>query len=246
MEYKYIANCSFGQDSIASVLTALKYQEPLDGVLYCEVMFDEDVSGEVPEHRDFIYGKAIPWLESRGIPVFVVRSSRTYLDVFYQVIKNSGKPLLNGKYTGFPLCGRCHIQSRCKGRTLNAYVRENFSSDTVQYIGILADEPYRQRRLESSPGKISLLCKHGIGRNDAEKMVKAAGLYSPVYEFSKRTGCWFCPNASKRELLHLKQHHSELWDRLLKLGEEDTASKRFDRYYTISQLNEYLEEWQWY
>ena len=50
-----VASCSFGKDSIATVLLAKRHGEPLDEVVYCEVMFAAAVSGEVPEHRDFIY-----------------------------------------------------------------------------------------------------------------------------------------------------------------------------------------------
>lgn len=37
---KYFASCSFGKDSIATVLLALEHKEPLDGILFTEVMFD--------------------------------------------------------------------------------------------------------------------------------------------------------------------------------------------------------------
>ena len=60
---KFIASCSFGKDSLATILLALKHREPLDEAVYCEVMFDRNISGEVPEHRDFIYGTAVPALE---------------------------------------------------------------------------------------------------------------------------------------------------------------------------------------
>lgn len=43
------------------------------------------------------------------------------------------------------------------------------------------------------------------------------GLLSPVYGFSKRGGCWFCPNASKSELRHLRRNHKDLWNKLLEL-----------------------------
>lgn len=52
---KYMAACSFGKDSIATVILAKEHNEPLDEVVYCEVMFDDEISGEVPEHRQFIY-----------------------------------------------------------------------------------------------------------------------------------------------------------------------------------------------
>lgn len=62
----HIASCSFGKDSLAAILLAKLHGEPLDEAIYCEVMFDKNVSGEVPEHRDFIYHTAIPALEDMG------------------------------------------------------------------------------------------------------------------------------------------------------------------------------------
>lgn len=240
MEYKYIAGSSFGKDSIATILTALKYKEPLDAVLYCEVMFDEEISGEVPEHRDFIYNTAIPWVESQGIPVFAVKSERTYLDVFYQKIQKSSNPALIGKCVGFPLSGRCHIQGRCKVRSLERYMRKRLPNVMVQYVGISEDEPFRLQRLK--PGKISLLAKYGIGKEEAFGISRAAGLLSPVYDFARRSGCWFCPNASEQELAHLREQHPKLWKRLLKLGAEDTATARFNRTYTVFELEERLRK----
>ena len=75
---KHIASCSFGKDSVATVLLALEHGEPLDEAVYCEVMFDKDISGEVPEHRDFIYTRGIPALERMGVKVTVLRGEKTY------------------------------------------------------------------------------------------------------------------------------------------------------------------------
>ena len=79
---RYIASCSFGKDSLGTILLAQKYGEPLDEAVYCEVMFDQNISGEVPEHRDFIYTKGIPALERMGIKVTVLHGEKTYLDLF--------------------------------------------------------------------------------------------------------------------------------------------------------------------
>lgn len=48
----YIASCSFDKDSIATILLALEHDEPLDRVVFSEVMFDHarGISGEIPEH----------------------------------------------------------------------------------------------------------------------------------------------------------------------------------------------------
>lgn len=68
---RYVASCSFGKDSLATILLARKHGEPLDEAVYCEVMFDKTISGEVPEHRDFIYTKGIPALEKMGISTHI-------------------------------------------------------------------------------------------------------------------------------------------------------------------------------
>ena len=41
----HIASCSFGKDSLATILLALEHGEPLDEAVYCEVMFDKRTSG---------------------------------------------------------------------------------------------------------------------------------------------------------------------------------------------------------
>ena len=69
---KYVASCSFGKDSIATILLALENNEPLDEIAYCKVMFDKTTSGEVPEHEDFIQTKAIPFMEKNGLKVKIL------------------------------------------------------------------------------------------------------------------------------------------------------------------------------
>ena len=45
-------------------------------------MFDSHISGEVPEHRDFIYGTAIPALERMGVKIRILRGLQTYVGLF--------------------------------------------------------------------------------------------------------------------------------------------------------------------
>ena len=47
MPVKHIASYSFGKDSLATVLLANKHGEPLDEVVYCEVMFDKGICLQV-------------------------------------------------------------------------------------------------------------------------------------------------------------------------------------------------------
>ena len=84
---RYIASCSGGKDSVATILLAAEKNEPLDEVIYSEVMFDQEISGEVPEHRDFIHQKLKRFVENElGCKFTVLRSDKTYDDVFLSLI----------------------------------------------------------------------------------------------------------------------------------------------------------------
>ena len=229
---KYIASCSFGKDSIAAILLAIRHQEPLDEAVYCEVMFDKDISGEIPEHREFIYGTAIPVLESMGVKVRVLRAEQTYVGLFTGRITRGPK---KGLLRAFPICGRCAVQRDCKLRPIIQY-QKSLPADTVQYIGIAKDE--QERLLRLSGNKVSLLDKYGYTEQDAKQLCREAGLLSPVYEFTDRGGCWFCPNAKLRELRHLYDYHPELWRRMLELQAlPGKVSEKFNRTMTFADID---------
>lgn len=213
---KYVASCSFGKDSIATILLARENNEPLDEIVYCEVMFDEKISAELPEHRDFIYNKAIPLFKSWGYKVTVLRSDKTYFDCFYHVA-TKGKRV--GKTLGFPMAGKCLINKDCKIKPIRDYWKHQ-KKDVVQYIGIAIDEPKRLDRIAKTKDKVSLLKKYGYTEEMAKTKCIEYGLLSPIYAFTNMGGCWFCPNAKDAVLKHLRKNHPELWSRLLEMEKE--------------------------
>lgn len=231
---KHIVSCSFGKDSMATVLLALEHSEPLDEAVYCEVMFDSEVSGEVPEHRDFIYHTAIPFLEKNGVKVITLRAEATFITSFYRTLKKGAH---KGKINSWPLCGKCCIQRDCKLRPIIAY-KKTLDSDVVQYLGIAYDEQERLLRMEN--GKtVSLLAKYQKTERDAAEICKSAGLYSPIYKFANRNGCFFCPNAKRKELRHLYDFHPSLWTRLLECQEApNKATELFNRTERIDEIDD--------
>ena len=235
---RYVAGCSFGKDSMATVILALKHKEPLDEVMYYEVMFDENTSGEVPEHRDFVYGVAIPFLKSVGIPVHVVRGQKTFVGQFKHRVGGDGR--CAGKIWSWPLCGRCYVQRDLKVRPMDAWKRANWCGDEiVQYVGIADDEMDRLARMDSYKyPTVSLLEKYGVTEEDALALCRKYGLLSPIYEFAPRNGCFFCPNARERELRHLYDHHPDLWERLLELQAlPEKATERFTRELRFDEID---------
>ena len=230
---KSIASVSFGKDSLATILLAKEHGEPLDEAVYCEVMFDQDVSGEVPEHRDFIYGRAIPALERMGVKVVVLRSEQTYVGLFTGRVTRGQR---KGMVRSFPLCGKCAVQRDCKAKLLERY-RKSCAPGTIQYVGIAQDEQERLLRLEDGR-QVSLLAKYNFTEQDAWQLCDSAGLLSPVYAFTDRGGCWFCPNAKRAELRHLYDHHPNLWARMMELQAiPGKTTEKFNRTQTFADID---------
>ena len=78
----YISSWSGGKDSTASIILAHEHNEPLDLIIFSEVMFDKDISGELPEHIDFIKNKCIPLFESWGYETKILHADLTYMNIF--------------------------------------------------------------------------------------------------------------------------------------------------------------------
>ena len=212
----YVASWSGGKDSTATIILAHEKNEPLDLIVFSEVMFDREISGELPEHIEFIH-RCIKVFAEWGYKTEILRSDVTYMDVFNHVLKRSRKPERIGKKQGFPMAGKCKINRDCKLRPIKQFEKDH--PDTIHYVGIAIDEPKRLERLK--PNCISLLAKYRMSEADAYELCEIYDMLSPVYTFAKRGGCWFCPNAGDRELRHLRNYHRELWDKLIELERQE-------------------------
>lgn len=212
----------------------------MDEIVYCEVMFDKDISGELPEHIDFVKNKCIPLFREWGYRTEILHSDKTYLDCFNHVIEKSEKN--KGKIQGFPMPGMCKINDRCKIGPINSYLRE-LGEEYIKYVGIALDEPKRLARMGEN--QISLLYKYECTEDAAYELCKRYGLLSPIYEFTSRGGCWFCPNAKDKELKCLRKNHKELWDRLLELEERENLLIDKWNAITKTRIHEKEEQFFW-
>ena len=223
MKTKYIASCSGGKDSVATVILAHIHNEPLDLIVFSEVMFDENISGEYPEQIDFVKNVLFPKFNEWGYETKILHSNKTYLDCFHHVATKGKR---KGRALGFPMVGRCKINSECKVKPIRDFYK-NIKGEYKQYIGIAIDEKNRLNRMKNDERKISLLEKYGYTEQMAYDLCVEYDLLSPVYSFAKRGGCWFCPNARDKELIFLKKRHPDLWNKLLELEE-------------VAYLNDYI------
>ena len=194
-------------------------------------MFDKanEVSGENPRHMDFIQNKAKPLFERWGYNVEILRADKDYLDLFYHIIEHPKKYKEHaGMYTGFPASGACSVKRDCKLKPINDYYM-SLTEPFTQYVGICIDEPKRLKALHNRDqfkgATVSLLEKYGYTEAMARKKCLEYGLLSPSYDLSRRSGCWFCPNAKLEEHKELRRTNPDLWDRFVALENEENLAK---------------------
>lgn len=188
----YIASCSFGKDSIATILLALEHGEPLDRVVFSEVMFDNEkgISGEVPEHIEWVYNTAIPRLESMGVKVDVVRGERDYVTLCRRVLQNP-KSKNCGRCYGCQNQSPCYANNECKLAPVKKYFSKYKKEfDIISYVGIAINEPIRLERLKGT-NNVSLLAKYGYTEQMAMDKCKEYNLVSPLYSMGYRGGVGF-------------------------------------------------------
>lgn len=222
----YVASCSFGKDSLATILLALENNEPLDKVVFAEVMFSHElnISGELPESIFWINNVAIPKLKEFGVTVDVVRAKDDYVSVCSRKFK---EPKSNGSiYYGVQNSKPCYANTYLKLAPIKTYYKALTKEyDIVQYVGIAKDEPIRLKRLEGT-NKISLLDKYGYTESMAMQKCLDYNLVNPCYSIGTRGGCWFCFNANLDRFISIRRYYPHYWSALKDLYHR-TESRSF-------------------
>lgn len=147
----YICSWSGGKDSTAAIILAHENNEPLNKIIMSEVVFDKkrNISGELPEHINWVYNIAIPRFEKWGYEVEILKSEKDYLDIFYSIRKKSKYPERIGKLNGFVFGGKCTANNYLKLKPITDYYKK-LNIDVVQYVGIAIDEPKRLKKLKGT------------------------------------------------------------------------------------------------
>lgn len=241
----YSLSWSGGKDSTASIILAHEHNEPIDEIVFCEVMFDlkNGISGENPRHIKFVKEVARPVFESWGYKVVILRADKDYLDYFNHIIERPRKHQNHkGMKYGFPGVGMCGIQRDLKAKPLDDY-RKNIHDTLVQYVGICCDEEKRLETLRKQKNRVSLLEKYGYSGEMAKRKCIEYGLYSPTYELSKRGGCWFCPNAKFEEQKEIKMLLPDAWKQFVELeSRTDVVYNRFNPFgLSLQEIDEQIE-----
>lgn len=205
---KYVASLSFGKDSMAMLIKIKELGLPLDEVIYVDIMFDDDTSGETPEMASFITKAEKILKEKFNVEVTHLRGV-TFKEQFYK-IKQRGKHI--GDNYGFPYTIGAWCNDRLKMQPIKEYMRKQ-TDEIIQYVGIAYDEPERYERLNHET-HIAPLYDLKITEKEAMEICRKYDLLSPIYKTSFRGGCWFCPKQRLSQLKWLYQEHNDLWNTL--------------------------------
>lgn len=185
---KYVASLSFGKDSMAMLIKIKELGLPLDEVIYVDIMFDDDTSGETPEMASFITKAEKILKEKFNVEVTHLRGV-TFKEQFYK-IKQRGKHV--GDNYGFPYTIGAWCNDRLKLQPIKEYMRKQ-KEQVIQYVGIAYDEPERYERLNHET-HIAPLYDLKITEKEAMEICEKYDLLSPIYKTSFRGGVGFVQN----------------------------------------------------
>ena len=202
---------------MATLLLAIEQGIPIDRVMYCDIRFNNEISGEHP-----IMAEWIPTAEKRlkelfGVTVDHAYSGVSFEEQFYKV-KQKGNRV--GAIYGFPFVVGAWCNSALKLGAISKYQAQFGNNTITQFVGIAYDEPARWERMLKKQTKKqkyrSLLVEQKLTEQDAFEICERYDLLSPMYSVDGiyRGGCWFCPKQCLADLYSLWKAYPDLWQRL--------------------------------
>ena len=227
---KHIVMSSCGKDSMAMLYTMREHNMPIDDIVYVKIMFDNEISAELPAHEEWINNYAIPKIkEDFGIDVKVIQANYTYKDLFFKEITRGSR---EGKNRGFPLLFGSWCHRDLKIKPVKDYLKQ-YSKDCKQYIGIASDETKRID-WELKQGNEMPLVDFGITEQQAFEICKKYNVLSPAYKDFHRLGCWFCHKQGNKALTKVIEKYPELYQKLEEL--DDFSDIKFKQKYTAKEI----------
>jgi len=197
---KYIANVSFGKDSLAMVLMLIEKGYPLDEVIFYD-------TGKEFQAIYRLRDKVKPLLESRGIRFTQLEPDKSFDYRMFEHKTKSGK-------TGYGWCG-----GLCRwGTTYKVAALDKYGKGAHVYIGIAADEHNRlQKTYDGS--KSFPLAEWNMTERDCLAYCYSQGFDwnengVELYGILDRVSCWCCRNKNLRELKGMYLHLPDYWQKL--------------------------------
>lgn len=216
----HILSLSYGKDSLACLGAIELLGWPLDRIVHAEVWATDTIPADLPPMVEF-KAKADEIILARwGIRVEHYRAKCAYDSRFYS--KRGERAIHPGAIIGWPMVGG----NWCQKLKLSALKQIQSDKSAIQYIGIAAEEPARNKIL--SDRKRSPLIEAGWTEAMCREWCEQNDLLSPIYTTAARGGCWFCHNQGVEQLRLLRRNYPEYWALMLKWDADSPVSFKPD------------------
>ena len=229
---KHIVSFSGGKDSTAMLLRLLEEGRQVDDILFF------DTGWEFPEM--LIHVNQVEKYIGRQITRLHPREPFTYWMLRRPIVANRGpnKGKVHRIGYGWPLPQRRWCTS-LKVQTINRY-----SEDSVQYIGIAADEIKRAKIANTKRKMFAYpLIEWGMTEADCLRYCYDQGFHwNGLYTHFTRASCFCCPLQKIGDLRTLRKHYPHLWKIMLKwdayITEHNKHNRGFMKYNTVHDMEE--------
>jgi len=165
------------------------------------------------------------------------------LNLILSGYKTNDTIIENMRERGFPFYGNLWCQSRLKSKSLNQvhkYMLENISESVLSLVGIRKSESRRRAdypEFSKMGGETLWFPIRDYTDDDLLEYFKKNGeKINPMYNFTDRTGCVFCPNANVSSRQFLKEQHPEEMVKINECIVEALQDKRWAATHLIDTL----------
>lgn len=235
--HEWVVSWSGGKDSTATIILMHENNIPIKKIVYVRMMFDKSLPATLPIMTGFI-DCGVERFRQWGYTVDIIPSIQTAVEVAETKYKRSKNKAWNGHAWGITpfMRGACRFAG-VKRDTIKKVIDKD---NDYKMVGFASDERKRIRKLG---GKYqSVMATLGVTTPQAFEICRKYDLLSPLYNTGiLRDGCFFCPNANKREREKLRINHPELIEKinqLIKMSDYDISGLKNINYW----LNDYFDE----
>ena len=218
---KHVLGLSGGKDS-AALAIYMRDKYPEIDIEY----FFTDTGHELPEVYDYFnkleayLGKKIERLGSEN------RTERN----FSYWLKQYNNFLPSGQQRW------CTIQMKLKPfeEWVKPYLKDGY--EIVSYVGIRADEPYRDGYVPTEKFlKVRMpFAEDGLNKQDVINILENTGLGLPdYYQWRSRSGCTFCFYQRKIEWVRLKERHPEAFEEAKRFEKHISENADGEKFYWL-------------
>ena len=133
-------------------------------------------------------------------------------------------------YLPSPIRRWCTIELKTK--PFEKFIKEKINGLINLYIGIRADEMFRAKfgkYKNKNIKEVYPFVENGLIKNDIENILKETGINLPqYYNWSNRSGCYFCPFQTKKNWINLYENHPDLFFKAKFYEDERNKNPNFE------------------